>query len=311
MWFKQVQLFELKNASKYTSDNLIKKLEELAFRPCLPSMQSSIGWVPPIDDEGVPLVLAVNGYLMMCLQVEEKILPATVIRQELNQKVKQIELQDDRKVRQREKLALKDELMLTLLPRAFTKFTRYYAYIDTKNNYLVFNTTQAKKTEQFISLFKKSVSEDISTFELKKLSPIVTSWLKNQNYPTEFAIEKACLLQDPDREDRTIRCQEQDLFAASIQALIKDGCEVKQIALSWHDRVNFVLSADDFTLRSINYEDEITAQATEMEAETKQQQFIADFFIMTAAIAELLSDLQNVFERVMKKDTHQAVAVPA
>lgn len=310
MWFKQVQLFELKNANKYTPDSLIQKLEELAFRPCLPSMQSSIGWVPPIDDDETPLVIAVNGCLMMCLQIEEKILPTTVIRHELDQKIKHIELQEDRKIRQREKLAMKDELMLTLLPRAFTKFTRYYAYIDTKNNYVVFNTAQAKITEQFISLFKKSVSEDISTFALKKLSPIVTSWLKTKDYPTEFAIEKACYLQDPDHEDRRIRCQEQDLFAGSIQALIKDGCEVKQIALSWHDRVNFVLSADDFTLRSISYEEEITAQATEMEAETKQQQFIADFFIMSATVRELLTDLQKVFERVMQKESHEA-AVPA
>ncbi len=310
MWFKQVQLFELENANKYTPETLIQKLEELVFRPCLPSMQSSIGWVSPIDDDESPLVIAVNGCLMMCLQTEEKILPTTVIRHELDQKIKQIELQEDRKVRQREKLTMKDELMLTLLPRAFTKFTRYYAYIDTKNNYVVFNTAQTKITEQFISLFKKSVSEDIAVYELKKLSPIVTSWLKTQAYPTEFAIEKACLLQDPDHEDRRIRCQEQDLFAGSIQALIKDGCEVKQIALSWHDRVSFVLSADDFTLRSISYEEEVTAQATEMEAETKQQQFIADFFIMSATIRELLSDLQKVFSRVMK-DSYSEMAIPA
>jgi len=310
MWFKQVQLFELKNANKYTPDSLIQKLEELAFRPCLPSMQHSLGWVSPIDDDESPLAIAVNGCLMICLQIEEKILPTTVIRHELSQKIKQIELQEDRKVRQREKLALKDELMLTLLPRAFTKFTRYYAYIDAKNNYLVFNTAQAKITEQFISLFKKSVSEDIAAFELKKLSPIVTNWIKTKDYPTEFAIEKACFLQDPNHEDRRIRCQEQDLFASSIQALIKDGCEIKHIALSWHDRVNFILSADDFTLRSISYEEEITAQATEMEAETKQQQFIADFFIMSATISELLSDLQKVFARVMKKESLQVV-VPA
>ncbi len=302
MWFKQVQLFTLKNANKYTPDNLIQKLEELAFRPCLPSMQMSIGWVPPIDEDDVPLVIAVNDCLMFCLQIEEKILPATVIRHELNQKIKQIQLQEDRKVRQKEKLAIKDELMLTLLPRAFTKFSRYYAYIDTKNNYVVFNTTQAKKTEQFVSLFRKSVSEDIGVCELKKLSPIVTSWIKTQAYPTEFSIEKACLLQDPGHEDRVIRCQEQNLFADSIKALIKDGCEVKHIALSWHDRVNFVLSADDFTLRSINYEEEITAQAIEMEAETKQQQFIADFFIMSATLTGLLKDLQEVFARVVKAE---------
>src|SRR6476620_6265529 len=109
MWFKQVQLFELKNANQYSTEMLIPKLEELAFRPCLPSMQTSIGWVPPIDDDESPYVVEVNGCLMICLQIEEKILPSTVVRHELNQKIKDIELQEDRKIRHREKLAMKDE----------------------------------------------------------------------------------------------------------------------------------------------------------------------------------------------------------
>lgn len=308
MWFKQVQLFALKNTNKLTIESLSKKLAELAFRPCLPSMQDSIGWISPIEDDESELVISVNDCLMFCLQSEEKILPATVVRHELNQKVKQIELEDNRKVRQREKMAMKDELMLTLLPKAFTKFNKYYAYIDIKNNYLILNNTQSKITEKFISLFKKSVTEEIAPIDLKKLSPVVTRWLKSQNYPTVFSIEKACMLQDPNHESRIIRCKEQDLFSNGIQLFIQDGCEVKQLALCWQDRVYFVLSADDFSLTSIRYEEEITSQATEMEAETKKQQFIADFFIMSATLMELLSDLMQVFDKVYDKSTLTEVA---
>lgn len=295
MWFKQVQLLQLNGSINYATEILINKLVELEFRPCLPSMPSSIGWVSPVDDENEPFVLEMNNYLMICLQFEEKILPATVIRQELNEKIKHIEMTDARKIRQKEKLAMKEEIMITLLPRAFSKITRLYAYIDIKNNWLILNTTNAKKSEQFIAMFKKSISEEVHSFELKKLSPIATYWLKHQNYPTTFSIEKKCTLQDPSQQNRIIRCQEQDLFANSIQALIKDGCEVKQLALSWQDRVSFVLSADDFSFRSIQYEEEITLQATEMEAETKKQQFIADFFIMTETLSQLLTDLQQAF----------------
>lgn len=58
----------------------------------------------------------------------------------------------------------------------------------------------------------------------------MTSWLKHQNYSSSFSIEKSCVLQDANHESRVIRCKEQDLFA-SIQTLIKDGCEIKQLAL--------------------------------------------------------------------------------
>ena len=272
MWFKQIQLLQLDRID-YSSESLNTQLEPFAFRPCLPTMLSSIGWVPPIEEDE-SLVFAMNGYIMFCLQIE---------------------MSEGRKVRQKEKLNIKDEMMLTLLPRAFTKISQLYGYIDTKNHCLILNTTNAKKAEQFISLFKKSVSESIQSFELKKLSPIITHWLKHQSYPGAFGIEKKCLLQDPNQQSRMIRCQDQDLFAMSVQSFIKEGCEVKQLALSWQDRVNFVLSADDFTLSGIQYLEEITSQAMEMEAETKKQQFIANFFIMTETLAHLLEELKQVF----------------
>jgi len=295
MLFKQIQLFQLTDALSYTPDELAEKLAPLAFTSCLPSFASSIGWVSPFIDEDMgPLVHALNGYMLLCLQIEEKILPATVIRQELNDKVKDIEARDARKVRQKEKLSLKDEITMTLLPRAFTKFTRVYAYIDTKNQWLVLGTTSANKTEQFMSLFKKSISENVHPFELKKLSPLITHWVKTQNYPSLFSIEKACVLQDPNQQTRIIRCQHQDLSANSVQAFIKEGCEIKQLALCWHDRVNFVL-AEDFSLRSIKFQDEVLAAANEIDAETQRQQFDADFFIATETLTGLLKDLLDYF----------------
>lgn len=301
MWFKQIQLFQLPDSIRFAPDEVTAQLEPFCFTPCLPSFPSSFGWVSPFDDENSPLVHSLNGYIMLCLQIEEKILPATVIRHELNEKIKRIEASGDRKVRQKEKLSLKDEVTMTLLPRAFSKLTRIYAYIDPKNHWLVLGTTNAAKTEQFLSLFKKSVNENIKPVDLKKLSPIITHWLKHQDYPDTFAIEKSCVLQDPSQQSRVIRCQQQDLFASSIQALLKDGCEVKQLAFSWQDRVNFVL-ADDFSLRSIQYQEEILAQAKEIDTETKQQQFDADFFIMSETLSALLGDLVGLFMEMLNPE---------
>jgi recombination associated protein RdgC len=294
MWFKQVKLYQLTESFRLPVEQLIEKLEPLAFTSCLPSMPSSVGWISPVDEEGAPLVRAINGCIMLCLQFEEKILPAAVIRQELSDRIKQIETSEGRKVYQKQKLSLKDEIIITLLPRAFSKLTRMYAYIDTRNQWLVVGSTNEKKVEQFISLFKKSVTENVNTFELQKLSPAITHWLKNQNYPTSFSIEKACVLQDPDQQNRVVRCQQQDLFANSIQAVLKDGYLVKQLAVCWQDYVNFVL-VDNFSLQSIRFEDQVIAQANDIEAETKQQQFDADFLIMSETLSALLKELLQLF----------------
>jgi recombination associated protein RdgC len=312
MWFKQTKLFQLTNSANRSPINLIDKLEGLVFKPCRPSMQSSMGWVSPIDEEDAPLVQTINGRIMLCLQIEEKILPAVVIAQELIKKIKEIEKKEDRKVRQKEKYVLKDEIIATLLPRAFSRLTRVYAYIDTQNNWLVLGTNNEKRTEQFIKMFKKSEIGEIHPFEIKKLSSVMTNWLQRQTQPSSLSIEKSCLLQDPNQENRMIRCQQQDLFSPSIQSLLKDGCEVKQLALTWHDRVTIVLS-DDFSLSSIKFQEGIAEQIKEMEAETAQQKFHADFFIMSETFAGLFEDLLTELiepQQSTKEKTNSGKVIP-
>lgn len=294
MWFKQIQVFKLEPTT-YLLEDLTSKLEPLTFQPCARSMASTIGWIPILDEEDSPLAEMANHHIMLCLQVEEKILPASVITQELNEKIKLIETENQRKVGQKEKFDLKDEIVLTLLPRAFSKLTQVYGYIDTKNHWLVLGTTNPKKTEQFLSLFKKCITEKVYPLDLKKLSPIMTSWLNDQNYSSSFSIEKACVLQDPRQQNRIIRCQQQDLFAHPIQTLVKEDCEVKQLALTWQDRVNFTLS-NDFLLQSIKFQDDVLDESKEMGAETKQQKFQVDFLIMSETFTNLLKDLLKHFE---------------
>lgn len=290
MWMKQARIFQLSDTFRYAATALVGRLDEFVFKKCLPSMPYSVGWVSPIDEDNAPLIQTIHGYTMICLQIEEKILPPIVIRQELAKKIKEIEYSENRKVRQKEKYALKDEITITLLPRAFSKLTKIYAYIDTKNRWLVLGTSNTKKTEQFLSVFKKTFGDKINSFQIKNLSAILTNWLRHQNYFSSFSIENSCVLQDANYQGRVIRCHNQDLFANSIQLLIKEGCEAKQLALNWQDHVDFVL-LDDLALQSIRFKDEIIEQAKGIEASTQLQQFNADFLIMTETLERLFKDL--------------------
>lgn len=96
-------------------------------------------------------------------------------------------------------------------------------------------------------------------------------------------------MQDPSQQSRTIRCQQQNLSATAIQSLLTDGCQVKQLALTWQDRVTFNLNSE-FVLRGLDYQDKLQS-SQEGDAQSKEQQFDVDFILMTQAIAELMSDL--------------------
>lgn len=306
MWFKQVQVFQLKSPVDYTKEEIQKKLETLAFTPCLPSMPFAAGFVSPIEEEENVLVRAIPGYRMICVQIEEKILPAIVVRQALQEKIKQIELYENRKVYQKEKLSLKDTITATLLPRAFSKFTRVYAYLDLKHHWLVLGTDNEKKSEQVLSLFKKAFTDKVHLLELKKIPTILTAWLMNQDYPMSFSIEKNGVLYDPKQQNRIIRCQQQDLSASSIKTLLQEGYEVKQLSLCWQDRVHFVLS-HTFSLTGIKYTDAVKETVEELKPDTSQQTFDANFLMMTDALLNLLTELLPFFVLTSEVKTEPAL----
>jgi len=313
MWFKNTQLFQLTSSFTASPEELAQMLETYHFEPCLPSLPDSHGWITPFEhvDEG-PLVYAANGFSLFCLQIEEKILPVAVIRRHVNDKVKEMEKKLDRKISSKEKLRIKDDVIFSLLPRAFTKITRIHAYLDTKNKQLVLNTTNTKHTELFMSAVQKSIDQlRLAAPELKDLSKLMTGWLQKAVLPKAFSIEKDCVLQDDSQQSRVIRCKQQDLSAQPIQALLTDGCAVKQVALDWQDRVQFMLS-NEFLLQSIKYDDALIEQARDVEGSDEMQQFAADFVIMTETLRQLFAELLVLV--VKKKSTQSAkdkVAEPA
>ncbi len=302
MLYKQAKLFKLTNKFTFSKEEFAEKLEQLRFRDCPPSMTHSLGWVPPVgDEEDAPLVQAQNGYFAVCLQIEEKILPPIVLRQELAKKIKFIQARDDRKIYKKEKNSLQDEIMTTLLPRAFTKISQIHAYFDTKKSCMVLSTTNEKRTEQFITMIKKTIGDGIEVYDIEKLSQSLTHWLQHQSYPSTFAIEKSCVLQDQNQTNRVIRCQHQDLFATSIQSFIKEGCVVKQLAIEWQDHVSFIL-VNNFSLQSIRFKDELISQTSELEIESAQQKFVADFFILTETMSKLYQELLQALENANSAD---------
>lgn len=294
MLFKQFKPFQLSALFDCSSRNIEKYCEKFAFHPCLPSLPLSSGWVSVLDEGDSPLIRSISNCIIICAQFEEKILPESVIRKVLLDKIKEIEKTENRKVRQKEKWSLKDEIVMTLLPRAFSKFTKVYAYLDVTQRWLILGTTNEKKTEQFLTLFKKSMGDEVQSFNLKKIPAILTNWIKEKNYPESIAVEKECVLQDHNQFNRVIRCKQQNLFSESIKGLIKDGCEVKQLGLSWQDQINFVLH-DDFSMHGVQFQDEVLEQVKSMEPETKQQQFDADFIIIEAVFSALIKKLLGLF----------------
>ena len=81
---------------------------------------------------------------------EEKLLPATVVREQLLRKRSPaIESEQERKVYRKERLNLKDEIVQDCLPRAFSRSSRVFiAYIDVRANWIFVDSASAARAEE-------------------------------------------------------------------------------------------------------------------------------------------------------------------
>lgn len=291
MWFKTITLFKLQQPITYDADTLGQSLANFKFSPCPASFSYSHGFISPVTQEDEsPLVHAANGYMMLCLQSEEKILPGSVVRDALNEKIAEIEKEEHRRVSRKEKQDLKEELTLTLLPKAFSRKNKIYAYVDTHRQWLVLNTTSKRKIEKFLTLFHKACPGYPLTSPYKEsISKELTQYLEHQP-PEKFYIEQKCTFKDPDQSTRSIRLQAQDLSSSFVKEILSDQYQAFELRLNWQGRISFTLK-DDFSINQIKYDTALIADAKSQYTETAAERFDADFFIMTENLSQFFQDL--------------------
>lgn len=295
MWFKNLRLFEFTEPFKKSQDELIAALSESEFQPCGSHVAASMGWISPMEQEGAPLVHSANGYLLFCLKVQEKIIPATVVRELAEEQAKDIEKKEDRKVYKKERQRIRDDIYHDLLSRALCKSSRLYGYIDLKQQVLVVNTGSATKAELFNTFLRKSLGGLKTALpEVQTPSVIMTNWLQQSDQMEDFSIDDFCVLQDADQSGGSVRCSHQDLTTEAIQGLIEEGKSVTQLGLNWCDQATFVLH-DDFSVSKLKFLDAVQAQADDIFTESEADRFDANFTIMTETCHLLIQSLNQQF----------------
>ena len=165
-----------------------------------------MGWVPPLGEGTETLVHAAGGRMLIRLKREEKILPSSVVREMLEEKVAVIEEEQARKVYRKERLTLKDEIIQDCLPRAFSRSAAVYAYIDTRSNWIFVDAPSAGRAEELLNLLRECIGSFPVVLPQVNNAPTaaMTGWLVHQNLPDDFTLGEECELREPGR--RAVWC---------------------------------------------------------------------------------------------------------
>jgi recombination associated protein RdgC len=296
MWFKNLSLFRFTEPFTLNADELAEKLETLRFYPCGAHETFSAGWTAPLGKPEQQLVHATNGYMMLCVKKQERVLPPSVVHEMLQEKAAEAEGQQGRKLSKKERARLKDELIFDLLPRAFTFSKKMYAYIDPKGGWLVVDSASAKNAEDLLSLLRKSLGSlpAVPINTANNPVAVMTQWLVTRQTPDDIVVEDECELRSPGEEGSVIRCKRQDLALPEIQNHLDTGKEAILVALNWADRLSFIMDKN-FAIKRLRFLDLIQDQLADSEVEDEATRFDVDFAIMSAELGLFLPRLVELF----------------
>jgi recombination associated protein RdgC len=238
------------------------------------------------------LVHAADACLMICLRKGDKLIPPGVVNQLLEERVAEIEAAEARKIYRRERRRLKDEILHDLLPRALTRHTDLFAYLDTRNGLIVVDTPTASKAEDLISRLRDS----LGTFKATPLetnesaTAFMTRWLNGAPLPADFELGDSCELKHPDPAGGQATIKGQEMSSDEVRNHIKHGKYAVKLALSWKERLAFVLQ-DDLSIKRLKFADVIREAEGDTGADDYATRFDRDFSLMTLELAEFIPPL--------------------
>lgn len=293
LWFKSVQIYRMSRDIALDAAEMQRQMAQFVFSPCGSQDMAKTGWVSPMGKFGTEkLVHAAGHQLLICAKREEKILPAPVIKQELADKVEQLQNEQHRKLKKTEKDSLKDEVLHSLMPRAFSRFTQTFMWIDLDNRLIMVAAVSTKKAEDMLALLRKSLGS-LPVVPLTMETPIeltLTEWVRSGQPPAGFALQDEAELKAILEEGGTIRCKKQALVSDEISSHIENGKLVTQVSMDWQERVSFQIN-DAFTLKKMKPSDTLADQNDDIEREDIAARFDADFILMTSEYSALISNL--------------------
>lgn len=294
MWFKNLRFYRLLSDPGLSPEQLDEKMEEFRHRPCGSLEPATFGWVPPLGRHGRMLTHAVDGRVMVCVRKEEKVLPASLVREMLAEQVAELEEAESRRVGRKEKERLREELLHDLLPKAFTRSSFTHAYIDARNGWIVVDASAATRAEELLSLLRNSIgSLPVRPVSVNQApDAIMTGWLSGEGVPEGFEIGGECELRDP-ADDAVVRCRHQNLFGEEIETHLQAGKRVAKLALEWREQISFVLDTD-LVLRRVRFDDELQGESVDA-SDDDLSRFDTDLSLMGRELDRLLPELLEAF----------------
>jgi len=305
MWFRNLQIYRLPGGLKTTSEAIGEQLGRRRFQPCGSQDQESRGWVSPMGDDA--LVHGVGGQWLIALCMEQRLLPASVVKQEAEERADEIALRQGYKIGRKQMKDLREQVMQELLPRAFTRRRKVLVWIDPVGGWLGIDAPSQTRAEDVLEVLRQSLDNLPVALLHTERSPAsaMAGWLAAGEVPAGFSIDQDCELRSVTDERAAVRYVRHNLEGDEVRAHLEAGKMPTRLGLTFDDRVSFILT-EKLEIKRLDFLDVVKEQLDESDADDARALFNAGFALMTGEITRLLPALAKALGGEM--DTTEKLA---
>lgn len=289
MWFKNIQLYRLHDQQLLSPEQMEAILEEGRAKPLGDADARRIGWTAPAGRVGSgQLMHEIQGQRLLSALRQERLLPASVVKEEVEERVADIEAAEGRKVTRKEKTALKEQVTEELMPRAFVRSHKTDLWWDAKRGLIGVNASSRSRAEDALDLLRETLGSLKVTPLATQSLPIraMTTWLGDPaSRPADLRILDGMELK-AQGDDGVVRARQVDLDSDEMQQLLESGRQASKLAMELEGQLSFVMH-DDLSLRSLRFGDALIEEADHSDdGDDALARLETDFIIMAGALGE-------------------------
>ncbi|MDR2871468.1 MAG: recombination-associated protein RdgC [Xanthomonadaceae bacterium] len=295
MFFRNLTFFRFPTALDVSQ--LDEHLDQAQLKPVGSLELSSRGFISPFGRDGEVLSHRIGDAIWLTVGGEDRLLPATVVNEQLAKKVAEIEEKEGRKLGSRTRKRMKDDLLHELLPRAFVKTSRMDAMLDMQHGFVAIDTSSRKVAETVVSEIRRA----LGSFPALPLNAeasvrnLLTGWVAGETLPEGLSLGEECELKDPADGGAIIKCQYQDLSSKEIAQHLKAGKQVTRLALNLDDHLSLVLG-EDLVVRKLKFLEGAVDQLESTEREDLRAELDARFALLSGEVRRLFLVMESTLK---------------
>lgn len=297
MWFKNLYLLRLSSDFSLDPEALQETLASKPFLGCGKDQREASGWVSPFGRHSEQLIHAANGYVLLTMAQQERMLPASVVREELEERVAELEAKEARKLSNREKKDLREQIEFELLPQAFTRTRKLDAWLDATHGWMVVNTSTATQAERLTKLLRTTVGSLPVVPPKTDINPatLMTHWLAEGKLPAPFTFGEDCELRSQGDEKSVAVFKRHELTTEAVHTNLEAGKLVSKLGLVWDEKISFILT-DELQIRRVRFLDVLADSIKDADPQSFAEKLDIEFSLMTGEVTRLLADLMQCFK---------------